>query len=524
MKTQVTVWPLPKPPETCGRPEALLNDETLRKATDTVLQRYGARAVTLLSSPRPLEDGRLLPPRLSANDCYVALEEACRKMARVALRQYHAAAHLQGVDFSTALDSLFPDPVAYLSRCIRSVISDAERIARREVPTVSLDQPIGDEDEGLCLRDVIADTSEAAYPEASLIEKEERARFRQALAQALRALPQNYLEALKHDIARERQRQQGQYVPPETDRERQAVCRARATLLRLLRQQCDADNPFLHVLLQSKTAPGRRQNAQPKSSVATWNEARKEALRSRLLQSTWAARSANTLDPQGNVDEAIVNEVSFADGVEPPSPEMRKTVRVLDTYTIGDRPTSTSDEAQALYEKAWQLRKGGKLEEAVVYYKRAFEKDSMFYPALTEAGATLIQQGHLREALQLYQLILTDSKAGDERYIAANNIADIYLTWFDAGRNREKNIERALYYAQIAVQKPTPMRVVNLLLAYVKDHYYIEAKRALETALKANWPSCPPDKLLQTLFQIRDPDLVSWWNWLETELGKENPQ
>ena len=68
--------------------------------------------------------------------------------------------NLQAKGFATALDAIFPDPAAYLTRCIRSVISDAERLARREVPTVSLDQPIGggDGDNALSLRDTIADT------------------------------------------------------------------------------------------------------------------------------------------------------------------------------------------------------------------------------------------------------------------------------------------------------------------------------------------------------------------------------
>lgn len=515
MKSQVTVWPILKPSSQRGHLHPLPSEEALQSAAEIILRRYGSRAITLLTSPRPLEDGRILPARLGANDCYVALEEACRKMARVAIR--HHAEKAPSLPFEIALDTLFPDPVAYLCRCIRSVISDTERAARREPSVLSLEQPIAGEEEGLRLQDILADPSEAVYPEETLVNKEERSLFRQALAQALRALPKNYFEALKQDIAREKRRQAGEAVPPETDKERQTVCRARAALLRLLKEECDPDNSLLNLLIHPKTTRPRHH----RTLALDWDEARTKALQNRLLQSTWAQRTTNPL-AQPDVEEAVVNEVNFVDGVEPPSPEMRKTLRVLDTYTLGDKPTSRSPEAQALYEKAWQLRKEGKLQEAGENYRAAFAVDPTFYPALTEAGAVLIQQGKLREALQIYLAILADPKAGEERYLAATNIADIYITWFDAGRNREQNIQKALYYASIAVRRPTPMRVCNLLLAYAKDRYYREAKQFLETALKANWPQCPPEKLLQTLFQIRDPDLVSWWTWLEDEMGKEN--
>jgi hypothetical protein len=65
------------------------------------------------------------------------------------------------------------------------------------------------------------------------------------------------------------------------------------------------------------------------------------------------------------------------------------------------------------------------------------------------------------------------------------------------------------------------MRACNLLLAYVKDRYYDDAKEVVETVLRANGPECPAERFLQTLFQIRDTDLVSWWSWLDAELGKE---
>src|SRR5581483_10847052 len=125
-----------------------------------ILRRYGPRAITILTNPRVLEDGRRLPARLSANDCYVAMADACRKMARVSLRKYRADAELQALGFAAALDTLFPDPPAYLTRCLRSVVSDAERAARRDVPTISMDQPLSGAEEGhaLCLRDTLPAT------------------------------------------------------------------------------------------------------------------------------------------------------------------------------------------------------------------------------------------------------------------------------------------------------------------------------------------------------------------------------
>ena len=73
----------------------------------------------------------------------------------------------------------------------------------------------------------------------------------------------------------------------------------------------------------------------------------------------------------------------------------------------------------------------------------------------------------------------------------------------------------------MAMQKPTPMRACNLLQAYAKDRYYEDAKNVMEAVLRANSPQCPTERFLQTLFQIRDADLVTWWNWLDAELGKE---
>src|SRR4051812_21714121 len=83
------------------------------QAAEIVLRRFGARAISILTTPRQLEDGRWIPARLSTNDCYVALEESCRKMARVALRKYQSDPGLQANGFARALDAIFPDPAAY---------------------------------------------------------------------------------------------------------------------------------------------------------------------------------------------------------------------------------------------------------------------------------------------------------------------------------------------------------------------------------------------------------------------------
>jgi len=44
------------------------------------------------------------------------------------------------------------------------------------------------------------------------------------------------------------------------------------------------------------------------------------------------------------------------------------------------------------------------------------------------------------------------------------------------------------------------MRACNLLLAYVKDHYYTEAQQLMNSVLEARLPQCSGEKFLQTLF------------------------
>ncbi len=491
------------------------SEADLVAAAEAILRRYGPRAVTLLTSPRAGAETHG-SARLSANDCYVALEEACRKTARVAVRRYRDARRDAAVPFDEALDGLFPDPVAYLARAIKSVVSDEARTARRTVDTVSLELPVGpaDSESPLHLGDMLAETRSPRMPEAALVEKSEKQEFRSALRHALSAIPPSYLSALARDVARERQREHGASFSPESDRDRQTLCRARAALTRVIQSECGEDNPFVHLLLQRRN--GRvRQKPQPS---ARWTGERQEVLFRRLMETSWARRAVERED--GGVDEAIVNDVSSASPVAPPSPELRQTMRVLDLYTV-DRPTPQSEEARRYYDSARALRQAGKLAEALQAYKTCYDAEPTFIEALNEVGIMHSQLGNLRDALKVYLSIIDRNAPGDHIYIAATNAADIYLTWFDTGRNRERNIELAIKYAQIAMHKPTPMRACNMILAYAKDRYYDDARNVLTHVLTSNLPACPAEKFLQTLFQIRDKDLVEWWSWLDEAMAAE---
>ena len=144
---------------------AFAPEPDLISAAEQILRRLAPRAITMLTSTRPAEDGRLIPARLSANDCYVALDEACRKMARVAVRKYRQAQ--PDTDFAGALPLMFPDPAAYLARAIKSVIADEGRASRRELPAISLETPIGsDNGEGsLHLGETVAENRSWKLPE-----------------------------------------------------------------------------------------------------------------------------------------------------------------------------------------------------------------------------------------------------------------------------------------------------------------------------------------------------------------------
>src|SRR5207302_5159913 len=109
-------------------------------------------------------------------------------------------------------------------------------------------------------------------------------------------------------------------------------------------------------------------------------------------------------------------------------------------------------------------------------YRACYDAEPTFIEAMNEVGIMYSQLGNLRDALKTYVAIIERDPAGDHMYIAATNAADIYLTWFDAGRNKERNIEQAIQYAKLAMEKPTPMRACNLLLAYAKDRYFEDAQ------------------------------------------------
>jgi len=498
------------------RPEHTAIPIEMVAASEQVLRCFGARAISLLTAARQTEDGRWLPPRLSANDCYVALEEACRKMARVALCRYRQLPPAERGEFATALPILFPDPVAYLARAVKSVIADAQRSIRHTPASISLEQPITYEQEGniLTLGDTLRETRTWKLPEQCLVEKEEALHFRAALKRGLATIPLHYREALIRDMARERERQRGIPVRPESDRERQTVCRARAALSEIIKRECGEDNPYVHLLVHSRSRRVRHK-VQP---TLDWTTEREENLFRRLMQTRWTERAAAS--PDDSVEEAVVNEVTTVKAFAPPSPEFRQTMRVLDLYTV-DYPTPRTPQAQELYARARAARQAGQLEEAARLFRACYEAEPSFIPALNNVGNLLSQMGKLRDALKVFLSIVERPTRDEHTFIAATNAADIYLTWFDAGRNKERNIEQAIHYAQLAMERPTPMRACNLLLAYVKDRYYEEARKVMERVLQADAPECRGEKFLQTLFQIRDPDLIAWWNWLDTELGKE---
>ncbi len=504
-------------PKTIKAASAPRHSPEIVAIADEVLASVGARAVSLLTAARHLEDGRVLPPRLSANDCYVALPEACRKVARVVAARRRK---LGPAGSSAPLSRLFPDPAAYLARAIRSVVSDADRISRREPVTVSLDAPLTSlgAEGTLSLSDTIADDDATRLPEAALLDNSERAEFRHALKKAFSAIPPNYLAALERDIRRERERQAGIEVAAATEAERQTLCRARAAVARVLRSECTADNPFVWML--GKQRAGREQGtgvAKKSRQTTAWTGERQDALLRRLLDIGWAERSAHGAD--GTVAEAVVNDVTGPSPVAPPSPEVRQAMRVLDLYTV-DRKEPSAEEARAKYNEARELRAAGRIEEALVRYRQCHQLEPTFVEALNEVGVMYSQLGRLRDALNVYLSIIESNAPAPHRHIAATNAADIYLTWFDAGRNRDRNIELARKYAEMAMEKPSPMRACNLILAHVKDRYYLEARAVLEKVIREDLPECRAQRFLETLFQIRDADLVAWWTWLEEALGK----
>ncbi len=382
------------------------------QAAEIILRRFAARAISMLTQPRNLDDGRCLPARLSANDCYVALDEACHKMARVAVRKYSTEPAYRGSAFGDALTRIFPDPPAYLTRCIRSVVSDAERLSRREVPTISMEQPLsrfgGEGESSLCLRDTFAAQDSGDQPEESLIQCDERLRFRKALIAGLQAIPKNYLSALQRDMERERERLQGTKVAPESDRERQTICRARAALGDILKRECGLDNPFVRLLAQQRNSRVRQKT----TPSANWTRERQNELFRKLLNSPWSERASGAAHAEENLEEAVVNEVGTRVNAAPPSPEMRQAIRVMDMYSLHDNPTTANSNAQAIYDRAIEARDRGRIEEAIRLYKSAYELEPTFFAALNEVGVMLSQTGNLRDALKIYLTIVDHNEAG----------------------------------------------------------------------------------------------------------------
>jgi len=97
---------------------------------------------------------------------------------------------------------------------------------------------------------------------------------------------------------------------------------------------------------------------QKSSPSPNWTSERQNDLFRRLLNSPWKER-VSSAHPEDNIEEAVVNEVSAAANVAPPSPEMRQTMRVLDLYVLDNDPTAENSEAQALYGQAQKSAKIG---------------------------------------------------------------------------------------------------------------------------------------------------------------------
>jgi tetratricopeptide (TPR) repeat protein len=483
-------------------------------AGEALVRLHGARAVTMAIS-RPIETGAGVSLRISANDAYAALEEAVRKVTRAALPKYRLLQADGATDFGESLAHVFPDPAAYLARAIRSVVIDQGRAAKREIPALSLDEPVAADlgEARATLGDLVPERRVDRIPEADVIERADRTEFRTALAGALGAIPANYLQALARDLARERNA--GALQAPVSDRDRQTLCRARAALASVLRRECGEDNPYIRMLNVRQKAKVRTKSIPSPS----WSGERQDALFRRLLESGWAERAQER--PDDSVEEAIVNDVTEASAVAPPSPEVRQAMRVIDLYTLG-HSMPQSPIAAELYIRAREERKEGRLEEALLHFKACVEAEPSFTEARSEIAVTYSRLGKLREALKINMGIVETSRSAEDRCIAATNASDIYLTWFDSGRRQERNIEMATRYALLAMERPTPMRACNLILAYVKNRFFHEARQTMSGVMKANTDRCPTEKFLSTLFQIRDADLIRWWAWLEEEMREEN--
>ena len=145
-------------------------------------------------------------------------------------------------------------------------------------------------------------------------------------------------------MAREREREDGAKVAPETDRERQTVCRARAALSEILKRECGPDNPFIRLLAQQRSSRVRQKS----SPSANWSSERQQQSVPAPAEHVLAgARAQTPRIPDENIEEAVVNEVSAGANAAPPSPEMRQSMRVLDLLRAAITIRSSEDpEAQ----------------------------------------------------------------------------------------------------------------------------------------------------------------------------------
>ena len=69
-----------------------------------------------------------------------------------------------------------------------------------------------------------------------------------------------------------------------------------------------------------------------------------------------------------------------------------------------------------------------------------------------------------------------------------------------------------------------------LMIPAVRRHQLLTPKlppnvrQRTEDVLRNDSVNCPKEKFLQTLFQIRDADLVAWWNWLDQALRSKGTE
>jgi hypothetical protein len=489
-----------------------------------IRERFGARAVSHIAASVPVRVETL----------WAGMYDACHKMARVACgryAKYDGECRTRGetpLPFADSLNTLFPapsTPAIYLACAIRSVLKDASRtwrkVAGREA--LSLDDPVfAGKRSALTIGDRLEERLPRRLPEEALREqaaRQERAAVVGALPVALAALSADYRAAIISQRERKARREAGEPLRPMTAPERQRLSRAREALLReiarLLGERARADNTVFQALCagQPRQEAKRRHAAKRAPASEPWTEARQERLFRHLTEGGWARR-ARAL-PGGNVEEAVVHELNAARAAPAPGKAFRKAVRVLDRYGM-KAPTPQGAQAAQQWDEARELRRAGKLEEAAAAFLACHAAEPEFVEARIAAAVTLFRLGQLDAARAHYLDIIRRCPQGAYRSVAASNLSEIYLTWFRIGRgSKELHIGEAVCYAQMGMAQPSPARAANLLLAYVADRRFYEAEAFLTEVFAANDPACLPEDLLRLLAQIRDNDLIAFWNWLE---------